>query len=90
MDSYNDFRTGPKWSKVEDEELDHLIQIYGMNNWDIISSQLSSSSKRTPLMCKNRWKQMAENRASKGFWTEEEDEIIRQCIKNVIYLNIIL
>ena len=82
-----DARTGPRWSKGEDERLEHLVAIYGSNNaWDTIASMMyTSDSKhhRSPPMCFNRWAQVIKLGVTKGPWTEEEDNIIKACIQQV-------
>ena len=84
-----DTRIGRRWSRGEDSCLEELVERFGPDNWDRIANELNvstrmdgSASSRTPIQCHNRWQQMEEG-VTKGPWSQEEDDLILQCISLV-------
>jgi hypothetical protein len=72
----DDLRTGGKWSAAEDAVLTAGVQEHG-RNWEYISTLLS---KRTPIMCRNRYELYLSKGLNKGPWTEEEDRTIIRAV----------
>ena len=77
-----DSRIGRRWSKQEDERLRELIEDEKTIelDWDKIACALGG---RTAAMCENRWCQVLLPGLRKGPWTDEEDRLILDTIKQV-------
>lgn len=61
-----DSRTGPRWSKHEDEILEELVTKHGTVSWDTIAYKLDKNFKHSPKMCENRWQQVIHLGLTKG------------------------
>lgn len=68
-----EYRGKKTWTAEEDKTLKELVQTYGVGNWSILASQLTS---RTGKQCRERWFNHLADDVKKGSWTEEEDRII--------------
>lgn len=47
-----EYRGKKTWTAEEDKTLKELVQTYGVGNWSILASQLTS---RTGKQCRERW-----------------------------------
>jgi hypothetical protein len=74
---------GGRWSKEEDERLRQGVSSSGPKNWKHIS-ELWMGGKRTDVQCLHRWNKVLKPGLVKGPWTAEEDEILRNCIRQGI------
>ena len=68
-----------KWSSAEDATLRKAVAEIGTKNWKRISTEFFSGE-RSHLQCLNRWEKGLKPGIRKGFWTEEEDAMVRECI----------
>jgi len=77
-----DYRTGQRWSKAHDETLKSFMinKSDESNCFKIIAGALG----RTDIQCKNRWEYVILPGITKGPWTDEEDRIIIDSVKNGI------
>ena len=57
----------------EDCILSHLVQLFGSQKWDLISSCMID---RTPRQCRERWKSYLTPGLSNGPWSEQEDNML--------------
>ncbi|KAL7436191.1 hypothetical protein ACHAXH_007167 [Discostella pseudostelligera] len=69
-----------RWSDHEDQMLSRAVDQWGENNFRYISEQIFHGT-RTEVQCKNRWKKALQPGLVKGRWTQEEDDIIIECVK---------
>jgi hypothetical protein len=63
---------GP-WNRQEDEQMIAWVQLHGTNDWAGCSAQVSG---RSAKQCRERWTNTLDPNIKKGFWSEEEDEVI--------------
>ena len=63
---------GP-WNRQEDEQMIAWVQLHGTNDWGGCSAQVSG---RSAKQCRERWTNTLDPNIKKGFWSEEEDEVI--------------
>ena len=59
------------FSKDEDSKLIHLAQLFGLDNWKIISSFLEG---RNPKQCRDRYRNYLAPGLSNTNWSKDEDE----------------
>lgn len=57
-----------RWTKEEDEKLKNLIESYGENDWNLISSFFAD---RNDLQCNQRWDKVVNPKLVKGPWTKQ-------------------
>ncbi|GJD06348.1 Myb-related protein 3R-1 [Galdieria sulphuraria] len=78
--SYRKVRRRSKggWTLEEDEELKRLVSIYGARNWKRISEHFVN---RSDVQCLHRWQKVLNPALNKGPWTEKEDNIICEFVK---------
>jgi hypothetical protein len=67
-----------KFSAQEDEQLRHLVSIYGENNWPAVSGQMND---RGPRQCKERWTHYLSPALIHKSWTHEEDTLLLQTVQ---------
>jgi hypothetical protein len=70
---------GSKWNAVEDAQLRKAVSEVGAKNWKRISQEYLQGE-RSDVQCLHRWQKVLKPGLRKGFWSEEEDATIRQCI----------
>lgn len=63
------------WTKEEDEELRRLVGCHGARKWKLIARGLPG---RTDVQCLHRWQKVLNPTLTKGPWTADEDEILRE------------
>jgi hypothetical protein len=72
-----------KWSSIEDGQLRKAVAELGTKNWKRISQEFFQGE-RSHIQCLNRWEKGLKPGIRKGFWTEEEDAMVRcvlhQCV----------
>lgn len=66
------------FTQKEDEKLKQLVESLGDSDWTIISKCMEN---RTPRQCRDRWKEYLMPTLNTSDWTPEEDNILRQKIK---------
>ena len=59
-----------KWTKAEDESLQHGLAEHGEKKWRLISECVPG---RSPIQCLHRWTKILKPGLVKGSWTKEED-----------------
>ena len=70
---------GSKWNSAEDAALRKGVEEIGTKNWKRVAQEYLQGE-RTHIQCLHRWQKVLQPGLRKGFWTEEEDTMIRQCI----------
>ncbi len=68
-----------KWTKEDDNKLSFLIQKYSSSNWKEISLEIKKFS---PIQCLHRWTRVIKPDLKKGHWTQKEDDILINWVKN--------
>lgn len=66
------------FTKEEDQMIVSLVKIYGTSSWVNVSKCLVN---RTSRQCRERWKYYLAPGIRNDPWTEEEDEMLKQCVK---------
>ena len=69
-----------KWSKDEDDRLEEGVKLYKLPNWKLIAKHVGSRSNK---MCAQRWRYSLRPEiklVTKGKWTKEEDDKLRQIL----------
>jgi len=66
------------WTSEEDEQLKQLVSFYGARNWKKISEHFTN---RSDVQCLHRWQKVLNPALNKGPWTETEDKIICEFVK---------
>jgi hypothetical protein len=69
-----------KFSKEEDELLKTLVNRAGETDWHVVAARMKN---RTARQCRERWKHYLSPEISTGPWTEEEDELLLQKVKEM-------
>lgn len=64
-----------KFTPEEDKQLMNLVEIYGTDNWYLISKQMKGRKTR---QCKERWMFYLNPKINKGAWAQEEDDLIQE------------
>lgn len=64
-----------KFSKEEDDILQHQVAIFGPRRWNIISHALPG---RTPRQCRDRFMNYLNENLVNGPWTTEEDDLLQK------------
>lgn len=67
-----------KWEKEEDDQLRLAISSIGEGKWRQISSQVPG---RSALQCLQRWTRVLRPGRTRGLWTAQEDEQLRQWVQ---------
>lgn len=69
-----------RFTPQEDKEIIRLVSLYGDQNWDKISSELTRTFqkyiKKTPRQCKDRYFNYLSPNINKNEWTLEEDQCL--------------
>eukprot|EP01040_Poterioochromonas_malhamensis_P019872 gene19872-23589_t len=63
-----------KWSKDEDEKLKQAVALLNGKNWKLIANYLPG---KTEVQCLHRWTKVLNPNLTKGPWTAEEDQLLR-------------
>lgn len=63
---------GP-WSRQEDEEMTAWVQQHGTSDWAGCSARVQG---RSAKQCRERWTNTLDPNIKKGYWSEQEDEVI--------------
>eukprot|EP00903_Cladosiphon_okamuranus_P017132 g15781.t3 len=71
---------GGKWTKEEDTRLREIVEHHGARNWRMVAEQLGTL--RSDVQCLHRWNKVLRPGLHKGPWTEEEDNIVRECVEH--------
>ncbi|OHS98498.1 hypothetical protein TRFO_35068 [Tritrichomonas foetus] len=69
-----------QFTKEEDCELTQLVEQFGTNSWEMISSKMMN---RTIRQCKERWQYYLSPDVSNEPWTEEEETLLIQKYKEM-------
>ena len=67
-----------KFRSEDDLRLQQLVTQYGDRNWRFISSLMGN---RSPRQCRERWENYINPYLNKAPWTEEEDRLLEEKIK---------
>ena len=70
---------GGKWAEEEDEQLRNIVLEHGPKNWKGIAELLGDT--RTDVQCLHRWNKVLKPGLHKGPWTDEEDMILIEMVK---------
>lgn len=78
---YQTVKVKKRWSKEEDEILNHLCDKYPENNrdWKLISLNFQDPV-RTEYQCQQRWHKVLNPALIKGPWTKEEDAKVLELV----------
>lgn len=68
-------RSRTQFSYEEDQRLKNLVEQYGENDWNTISSHMEGRNIR---QCRERWRHYLSPTIKNTPWTPEEDELLRQ------------
>ncbi|KAL3871550.1 hypothetical protein ACJMK2_039541 [Sinanodonta woodiana] len=66
-----------RWTKIEEDTLQQLVEIYEMHNWESIAKELATN--RTPFQCLQHYQQHLA-KSEKGEWTAEEDDLLKEVV----------
>jgi len=75
----NNPESSSKWTKEDDNKLTFLIKKYSSSNWKEISLEIKKFS---PIQCLHRWTRVIKPDLKKGHWTEKENDILINWVKN--------
>ncbi|KZP24602.1 hypothetical protein FIBSPDRAFT_856792 [Athelia psychrophila] len=68
------------WSAEEDERLRLAVKAYGMASWaDVAEVVLGRNNEQ----CRDRWQDNLNPSLTKGKWTPEEDELLKEAVKTL-------
>ncbi|KAL9642120.1 hypothetical protein ABK040_007125 [Willaertia magna] len=67
-----------KWTVEEDKRLIMAVHAYPPNNWVLVQRHVPG---RTDVQCRERWCNILNPTLNVGPWTKEEDERLKQAIK---------
>jgi hypothetical protein len=70
---------GGKWAEEEDEQLRVIVLEHGPKNWKGIADLLGDT--RTDVQCLHRWNKVLKPGLHKGPWTDEEDLILIEMVR---------
>ena len=73
-------RVRAKFEPEEDEALKNLVQKYGENNWNTISSFMPNRNIR---QCRERWSHYLCSETAKRPWTPEEDALLLSTVHDI-------
>lgn len=74
----NQKRKRHPFTPEEDKKLRELVDLYGEQNWSIISSHMINRSIR---QCRDRWTNSLSGNVVKGEWSAEEDALLLRLFK---------
>ncbi|KAK3586968.1 hypothetical protein CHS0354_026684 [Potamilus streckersoni] len=66
-----------RWTKIEEDALQRLVEKYEMHNWESIAKELATN--RTPFQCLQHYQQHLA-KSEKGDWTAEEDDLLKEVV----------
>lgn len=69
-----------KFTSEEDTKLKQLVNQFGINNWNQISSNMAH---RNPRQCKERWFNYLSPLIRKSPWSTDEDELLERKVKEI-------
>jgi len=69
---------GQKWTKEEDDALKQAVENHGGKNWKLIAESMPD---RTETQCIHRWQKVLKPEITKGPWTEEEDQMVVELVR---------
>lgn len=70
-----------RWTKQEDEKLCMAVKSIGTHDWKQIAEVHLAGHGRSDVQCLHRWQKVLRAGLVKGAFTEEEDKIIIDCMK---------
>ena len=70
-----------RWTKQEDEKLCMAVKAVGTNDWKQIAEVHLAGHGRSDVQCLHRWQKVLRAGLVKGAFTEEEDKIIIECMR---------
>lgn len=74
----NQKRKRHPFTPEEDKKLRELVDLYGEQNWSLISGHMMN---RTVRQCRDRWTNSLSGNVIKGEWSAEEDALLLQLFK---------
>ncbi|KAJ3064677.1 Myb-like DNA-binding domain protein, partial [Quaeritorhiza haematococci] len=78
MEYLNPKITKGKWMEEENALLKEAVQLYGENKWSVVAQLVKT---RTASQCRQRWKFSLSSKISTKKWTEEEDRLLAEAIR---------
>jgi hypothetical protein len=72
---YDSRATGKRltWAAKENTILSNAVQKFGIGRWQEIAKLVPA---RDPTQCSQHWKKVLDPNFVKGFWIEDEDELL--------------
>ncbi|KAK7248136.1 DNA-binding transcription factor [Aureococcus anophagefferens] len=70
-----------RWTKQEDEKLCLAVKAVGPHDWKAIAEVHLAGHGRSDVQCLHRWQKVLRAGLVKGAFTEEEDKIIIECMR---------
>ncbi|CAM9772248.1 unnamed protein product, partial [Sphacelaria rigidula] len=67
------------FARLQDTRLREIVEHHGARNWRMVAEQLGTP--RSDVQCLHRWNKVLRPGLHKGPWTEEEDNIVRECVE---------
>ena len=67
-----------EWTDEEDARLVHAVKAFGGKNWKGIAALVGT---RDFMQCNQRWRKSLRPGLTKGTWTHEEDDQLREAIR---------
>jgi hypothetical protein len=68
------------WSKTDDEKLSNILKKHKTKDWEVIASEFGQG--KTSKECQERWIRYLKPGVRKGQWTDQEDRIVMETVKN--------
>mmetsp|Transcript_21756 Transcript_21756/g.28164 ORF Transcript_21756/g.28164 Transcript_21756/m.28164 type:complete len:671 (+) Transcript_21756:119-2131(+) len=72
-----------RWTDAEDAALVAGVDKFGERRWKAIAAGVGS---RDHMQCLQRWKKVLKRGLAKGQWTREEDELIREAMRERVLM----
>ena len=77
-DSSSPALKGGKWTQEEDDRLRRAVEYYGEKHWRLVSAEVGI---RSSIQCLHRWSKILKPGLVKGAWSDEEDDALRDFVK---------
>merc|ERR1719503_414331 len=69
-----------RWTSEEDSRLRRAVELFDGKNWKQIAAA-GFRGRKTDVQCLHRWQKVLRPGLVKGNWTQKEDDVIVQCMK---------